>query len=97
MYGASQLVVKIASITLSDDLGPKRLLHERLGVQEYGVVNIAMSEIVAFAMENGGSREIRDSQVLTGLALTTVEEAMQRSQTEDDGALTLWLIQSYQK
>jgi hypothetical protein len=67
-----------------------------LGIQEYWVVNVAMSEVVAFAVENGGSREIRDSQVLPGLALSVVEEAMQRSQTEDDGALTRWLIQRFQ-
>jgi len=70
---------------------------KRLGVQEYWVVNVAMAEVVAFAVENGGSREIRDSQVLPGLALSVVEEAMQRSQTEDDGALTRWLIQTFQK
>ncbi|MEM1279666.1 MAG: Uma2 family endonuclease [Cyanobacteria bacterium P01_H01_bin.152] len=96
VFGAPQLVVEIASTTLSDDLGPKRLLYERLGVQEYWVVNVAMSGVVAFAMENGGSREIRDSQVLSGLALSVLEEAMQRSQTEDDGALTRWLIQRFQ-
>ena len=90
-------MVKIASITLSDDLEPKRFLHERLGAQKYGVVNIAMSGVVTFAMKNGGSREIRDSQGLIGLALTTVEEARQRSQTEDDGTLTHWLIQSFPK
>jgi Uma2 family endonuclease len=96
VYGAPQLAVEIASTTLGDDLGRKRLLYERLGVQEYWVVNVAMSEVVAFAVENGGSREIRESQVLPGLALSTVEEAMQRSQTEDDGALTRWLIQTFQ-
>ncbi|ASC69452.1 hypothetical protein XM38_003790 [Halomicronema hongdechloris C2206] len=96
VYGAPQLAVEIASTTLGDDLGRKRLLYERLGVQEYWVVNVAMSEVVTFAVENGGSREIRESQVLPGLALSTVEEAMQRSQTEDDGALTRWLIQTFQ-
>ena len=94
--GPPQLAVEIAATTLSDDLGPKRLLYERLGVQEYWVVNVATSEVVAFAVENGGSREIRDSQVLPGLALSVVEAAMQRSQTEDDGALTRWLIQTFQ-
>ncbi len=96
VYGAPQLAVEIASTTLSDDLGRKRLLYERLGVQEYWVVNVAMSEVIAFAVENGGSREIRASQILPGLALSVVEEAMQRSQSEDDGALTRWLIQTFQ-
>ncbi|ASC73982.1 hypothetical protein XM38_049560 [Halomicronema hongdechloris C2206] len=96
VYGAPQLAVEIASTTLSDDLGRKRLLYERLGVQEYWVVNVAISEVVAFAVADGGSREIRESQVLPGLGLSTVEDAMQRSQAEDDGALTRWLIQTFQ-
>ena len=87
IYGAPQLAVEIASTTLGDDLGRKRLLYERLGVQEYWVVNVALSTVIAFAVTNGGSGEIRESQVLPGLALATVEEAMERSNTEDDGAI----------
>jgi Uma2 family endonuclease len=96
IYGAPQLVVEIASTTLSDDLGPKRLIYERFGVQEYWVINVATSKVVAFTVANGGSREIRDSQVLPGLALSIVEAAIERSQTEDDGALTRWLIRAFQ-
>ena len=35
LYGAPTLTIEVASTTLSDDLGQKRLLYERLGVQEY--------------------------------------------------------------
>jgi len=96
IYGAPQLAVEIASTTLGDDLGRKRLLYERLGVQEYWVVNVALSTVIAFAVTNGGSGEIRESQVLPGLALATVEEAMERSNTEDDGAIARWLMQTFQ-
>ncbi|WP_008309391.1 Uma2 family endonuclease [Leptolyngbya sp. PCC 6406] len=95
-YGAPHLVIEIASTTLSDDLGRKRLLYERLGIQEYWVVNVATSEVLAFAIEQGGSREIRDSQTLPGLGLSTVEEVMRRSTTEDDGAIARWLLQIFQ-
>lgn len=95
-YGAPHLVIEIASTTLGDDLGLKRLLYERLGVQEYWVVNVATSEVLAFAVDQGGSREIRDSQVLPGLALSTVEAAMEQSTTADDGAIARWLIQVFQ-
>ena len=50
IYGAPQLAVEIASTTLGDDLGRKRLLYERLGVQEYWVVNVALSTVIAFAV-----------------------------------------------
>ncbi|MBE9139751.1 Uma2 family endonuclease [Nodosilinea sp. LEGE 07088] len=95
VYGAPHLVIEIASTTLSDDLGRKRLLYERLGVQEYWVVNVATAEVMAFAVEQGGSREIRDSGVLPGLILNTVEEAMQRGKTEDDGAIARWLLELF--
>lgn len=95
-YGPPTLVVEIASTTLSDDLGRKRLLYERLGVQEYWVVNVEAGDVIAFSIENGGSREIRHSQVLPGLSLTIVEEAMLRSQHEDDGTIARWLMQTFQ-
>ena len=89
------LAVEIASTSLSDDLGRKRLLYERLGVQEYWVIDVAASQVIAFAVANGGSSEIRASQVLPGLAFSLVEAALQRSQTEDDGAIQRWLIAQF--
>ena len=59
-------------------------------------MNVAAAEVLAFAVEHGGSWEIRESRVLPGLSLTTVEEAMQRSNTEDDGAIARWLLQLFQ-
>jgi hypothetical protein len=35
---------------------------------------------------------IAESQVLPGLKLAIVKAALQRSQTEDDGATSRWLI-----
>ena len=64
-------------------------------MQEYWVVNVETSEILAFAVADGGSRRISESQVLAGLEIGVVEEALKRSQTEDDGAITRWLISSW--
>ncbi|HIK46696.1 MAG TPA: Uma2 family endonuclease [Leptolyngbyaceae cyanobacterium M65_K2018_010] len=95
ILGPPQLAVEIASTTLGDDLGRKRLLYERLGVQEYWVVDVAIAEVLAFAVDQGSSGEIRDSRVLPGLSLSMVEEAMRRSVREDDGAIARWLIQTF--
>lgn len=73
------LAIEIAASSLSDDLGPKRLLYERMGVQEYWVVNVAQSEIIAFTVRDEGSSRIRESLVLPGLSVAVVEEALQRS------------------
>jgi len=94
-YDPPTLVIKIASTTLSDDLGRKRLLYERLGVREYWVVDVSTNEAIAFKMLDGGSRQIQDSKVLEGLKIATVEEALRRSQTEDDGAINRWLLQTF--
>lgn len=94
-YDAPTLVLEIASTTLSDDLGAKRLLYERLGVKEYWVVNTSASAVIAFEMLNGGSREIRRSVVLPELEIAVVEKALQRSQTADDGEVNRWLLQRF--
>ncbi|MGJ3250632.1 MAG: Uma2 family endonuclease [Elainellaceae cyanobacterium] len=94
-FGAPQLVVEIASTSLDDDLGRKRLLYERLGVREYWVVDVNAREVLAFEVQDGGSRQIRVSQVLVGLDMALVEEALCRSETQDDGEINRWLIQVF--
>ncbi|MGQ9870113.1 Uma2 family endonuclease [Leptodesmis sp.] len=94
-FGAPHLAIEIASTTLNDDLGRKRLLYERLGVQEYWVVDVDAGEVIAFEVFDGGSRQIQESKVLPGLAIATIEEALKRSQTEDDGTLNRWLLETF--
>jgi len=89
------LAIEISSTTLNEDLGHKRLLYERLGVQEYWVVDVNAGKVIAFEMKDGWSHQVQDSQVLLGLAIATLEEALQRSQTEDDGAINRWLLEKF--
>lgn len=96
IYGAPTLVIEISSTTLNDDLGQKRLLYERLGVQEYWVVDGQNAIVVAFAVAAGGSRQIQISQVLPGLTMQTIEAALQQSQTVDDTEINRWLIEQFQ-
>lgn len=93
--GAPTLAIEVASTTLSDDLGQKRLLYERLGIQEYWVVNVEAATVIAFAVSNGGSWQIQTSMVLPGLQISVIEAALQRSQIEDDGAVNRWLLQQF--
>ncbi len=95
VWGAPMLAIEISVTTLSDDLGKKRLLYERLGVLEYWVVDVESATVTAFEVRDGGSRQILVSLVLAGLDLAIVEEALRRSQTEEDGAINRWLMQEF--
>jgi Uma2 family endonuclease len=94
-YDPPTLVVEIGASSLSDDLGWKRLIYERAGVREYWVNNANARGAIAFAISEGRSGEVQKSQVLPGLDIALVEEALQRSQTEDDGEINRWLIQVF--
>ncbi|WP_008318111.1 Uma2 family endonuclease [Leptolyngbya sp. PCC 6406] len=94
-YGPPQLVIEIASTTLNDDLGKKRLLYERLGSTEYWVVDVQAAQVIAFEIADRRSGQITESQVLPGLAMATLETALERSQGEDDTAITRWLLELF--
>lgn len=91
------LVVEVGASSFADDVGMKRLLYERLGVAEYWVVNVEARSIIGFAIADRGSREIQVSQVLPGLELSIITEALQRLDREDDGQITRWLIDQFQE
>ncbi len=93
LYGTPTLMIEVASTSLNDDLGRKRLLYERLEVQEYWIIDVLGMTIFAFGMSELGSRQIQVSQVLPGLAMSTIEEALRRNQTEDDTEVSQWLMQ----
>jgi hypothetical protein len=87
--------VELGAATVSDELGRKRLMYEESGVQEYWVNDLNVGEVVAFAIAQGRSGRVRESQVLPGLAIAFVEEAIKRSQIEDDTKINLWLLKTF--
>jgi Uma2 family endonuclease len=94
-YAPPALVVEMAASSLSDDLGEKRLLYEQMNVREYWVVDVNRAEITAFAVADGGSRQIDTSQVLPGLTMDLIQEALKRSHSEEHGAVTRWLLSQF--
>jgi len=94
-HGAPQLVIEIASTTLNDDLGKKRLLYERLGAVEYWVVDVQAAQVIAFEIADRRSGQITESQVLPGLAMATLEMALERSQQQEDATITRWLLELF--
>jgi Uma2 family endonuclease len=94
-FAPPALVVEMAASSVGDDLGEKRLLYERLAVQEYWVVDVNRAEVTAFAVADGGSRQIDTSQVLPGLTMALVRETLERSRAEEHGAVTRWLLSEF--
>ena len=94
-YDPPNLIIEIGASSFNDDLGSKRLLYEDAGISEYWVDRANTQEVFAFAINGGGSGRIQQSQVLPGLEIALVEEALHRSQTQDDGEIARWLVQTF--
>jgi Uma2 family endonuclease len=92
---APNLAIEIAATSLNDDLGKKRLLYEELGIQEYWVVDVDESMILAFQMKEGGSFRIQTSQVLPNLELKLLEQALRDRKTQDDSQIMQNLLQQF--
>ena len=88
------LVGEIADTTLSLDLDEQKQLYARLQIAEYWVVDVKGQRLFAFALnESGGYQPIQTSQVLPGLEITLIEQAVERLATETNTAAANWLMQ----
>ncbi len=96
-YPAPDLVIEIAKTSLLDDLGTKRSLYEDLNVSEYWVVDVQNAQIIAYAIADQGSKRIRESQVLPGLAIAILEEALRRSREMNQSEVGTWLLSQFQQ
>ena len=92
VYPPPHLVIEVANTSLGDDKGEKRLLYEDINVSEYWIVDVQNAQIVAFAMANGGSKRITQSQVLPGLTISLLNEALRRSRQANQAEVGAWLL-----
>jgi Uma2 family endonuclease len=95
-YPPPDLAIELGDTTLNDDLNRKKQLYEQLPVCEYWVVNVPKSKIIAFAISGGKSQPLRESQVLPGLQLSVLEEALQQGRSSDQTQVGAWLMQQFQ-
>ena len=95
-YLAPDLVIEVSNTSLSDDLGEKRLLYEEVQVSEYWVIDVRDVNIIAFAIADGGSKRITESQVLAGLKLKILVEALKQSRNTNHTEVAGWLMQQFQ-
>lgn len=97
IYPPPALVIEVANTSLPDDQGEKRLLYEELGVAEYWVIDVRKVRVIAFSIAEKGSRRIAESQVLPGLAISLLEEALQRTRQMNHGKVSTWLLTQFQQ
>jgi Uma2 family endonuclease len=97
IYPPPDLVIEVANTSLADDLGNKRLLYEDLAVKEYWILDVQNVEIIAFAIENQGSRRITESQILPGLAISLLNEALRRTRQMSQSQVGAWLLSQFQQ
>ena len=95
-YPAPNLVIEIASSSLADDLGKKRLLYEDLAVEEYWVVDVKKAQLTAFKIEKKGSYRLDTSQVLPNLEINLIAEALRQSRETTHTQVGNWLLQQFQ-
>lgn len=89
------LIIEVADSS-SDDKGDKRLIYEALGIREYWIIDVQNVEVLAFTIADNGSRRIYQSQVLTGLEISLLEEAFRRSREMNHGKVSAWLMNQFQ-
>ncbi|MBF2075198.1 MAG: Uma2 family endonuclease [Synechococcales cyanobacterium C42_A2020_086] len=97
VYAPPDLVVEIGKTTIMDDRTVKRTLYEEAGVSEYWAVDVEQMEIYAFEMIERGSRRIDESQVLPGLQITVIEQALRQSREQDQSQVGNWLMGQFQR
>jgi Uma2 family endonuclease len=96
-YSPPSLVIEVANSSLADDKGEKRILYEDLGVSEYWIVDVQNTQVIAFAVADGGSKRISESQVLPGLKIVLLNEALERSRNMNQRQVGAWLIKQFQQ
>ena len=91
------LAIEVANTSLADDQGAKRLMYEDLGIKEYWILDVKNVRILAFEIINQGSHRIKESNVLPGLRIGLLEEALRRTRETTQSEVVTWLMQEFQR
>ncbi|MFM6276906.1 MAG: Uma2 family endonuclease [Dolichospermum sp.] len=97
VYPVPDLVIEVANSSLADNQGEKRLMYEDMGIPEYWVLDVQNLQIIPFIIENGGSRRINESQVLPGLKMSLLNEALRKTRQMDHSQVCAWLLSQFQQ
>jgi Uma2 family endonuclease len=77
------IAIQLGATSFRDDLGPKRVLYEEMGVAEYWVEDVERTAMPGWAISGGTSTTIRESQAIPGLTFDLIEEALRLQRRTD--------------
>lgn len=93
------LVGEISDTTLATDLDEKKRLYHAMGIPEYWVIDVQGQRIFMFRLAEDGDRgyvEVPTSEALPGLSVELLTEAIQKTQTQSNGTVALWVLSQLQ-
>ncbi len=74
----------------------KRVLYEEVGIAEYWIVKVETGEVLVYQMSDRGSQRIDTSLIFPGLEIATLDQALQRSRSQDQSQVGAWLMAQFQ-
>jgi Uma2 family endonuclease len=95
-YPVPDLVIEVAKSSLLDDRTVKRILYEEMGIAEYWIVKVETAEVLAYQMSPRGSQQIDTSLKFLGLAISTLNQALSQSRSQDQSQVGAWLMAQFQ-
>lgn len=93
-FSPPTLVIEVANSSLYD--GAKRLLYEALGVLEYWIIDTQNVQIIAFSIADGDSKRISQSQALSGLDISILDQALKKTRQESHSKVGAWLLKIFE-
>lgn len=92
------LVGEIEDTTLTLDLDEQKQIYASLAIPEYWVIDVKGVRLFAFGLSEFGTYEpIQTSQILTGLSIELVEQALEQLSQGTNTAAANWFMQQLQK
>ncbi len=92
------LVGEISDTTLASDLDEKKHLYAALGIPEYWVIDVRGRQVFAFLLdENDQYQDCTHSVALKGLAISLLEQALQKLSEGTNTSAAAWFAQEIMK
>jgi Uma2 family endonuclease len=92
------LVGEISDTSLASDLDEQKHLYEALGIPEYWVIDVRGRQVFAFLLdENGQYQDCTHSVALKGLAISLIEQTLQKLNEGTNTSAAAWFAQEIAK